>query len=75
MAPLMAPAPGAPLTVREATPGWQGHPLDPQPTAGPFWALTRLQPQSQPPARTGRWAVHWASFTASMCWRKTPTGW
>jgi DNA mismatch repair protein MutL len=36
MAPLMAPAPGAPLTAREATPGWQGHPLDPQPTAGPL---------------------------------------
>ncbi|TDM06271.1 MAG: DNA mismatch repair protein MutL [Ideonella sp. MAG2] len=38
LAPLMAPAPASPLMAREATPGWQGHPLDPQPTAGPLLA-------------------------------------
>ncbi|MBQ0935035.1 DNA mismatch repair endonuclease MutL [Ideonella paludis] len=49
MAPLMAPAPGAPLTVREATPGWQGHPLDPQPTAGPLLGAYPA-PASEPAA-------------------------
>ncbi|MDZ7812237.1 MAG: DNA mismatch repair endonuclease MutL [Ideonella sp.] len=47
LAPLMAPAPAGPLLAREATPGWQGHPLDPRPALGqPGVEPSRAEPLS-----------------------------